>query len=142
MPTPRNDGSPSSVCSDLPLLGPALLFLLCCSVVLFAPPLQLMNGHIWVESNGKAGGATYKFLVMLKLDQEGDSGDEVEEDSHDINFFALRVREDGPRHQPQGQPGIFVDWGQCRVPELFHIDRLCISLGGWHLLRDLTGRSL
>ena len=59
-----------------------------------SPPLlppQLMNGHIWVESNGKSGGATYKFLVMLKLDSAAGGSEDEEEDTHDINFFALRV---------------------------------------------------
>lgn len=52
-----------------------------------------MNGHIWMESNGPGKGATCKFIVMLKLDTEGEEGqkNEYEGDGPDVNFFALRV---------------------------------------------------
>eukprot|EP00475_Leptophrys_vorax_P037497 TRINITY_DN64760_c0_g1_i1.p1 TRINITY_DN64760_c0_g1~~TRINITY_DN64760_c0_g1_i1.p1 ORF type:complete len:367 (-),score=60.12 TRINITY_DN64760_c0_g1_i1:259-1320(-) len=54
--------------------------------------VQLMNGHIWMESNGRGKGATCKFLVMLKLDEDGDdSGNEDEQEQPDVNFFALRI---------------------------------------------------
>jgi len=54
---------------------------------------QMMNGHIWMESSGPGKGAVCKFIVMLKLDVEGDEGEknEYEDDGPDVNFFALRV---------------------------------------------------
>ncbi|CAI5514154.1 unnamed protein product [Closterium sp. Naga37s-1] len=53
---------------------------------------QLMNGHIWMESNGRGKGATCKFLAMLKLDAEGsDDSDKDQDEGPDVNFFSLRI---------------------------------------------------
>eukprot|EP00271_Cylindrocystis_brebissonii_P015975 TRINITY_DN39079_c0_g1_i1.p1 TRINITY_DN39079_c0_g1~~TRINITY_DN39079_c0_g1_i1.p1 ORF type:complete len:844 (+),score=200.41 TRINITY_DN39079_c0_g1_i1:389-2920(+) len=54
--------------------------------------VDLSEGHIWIESGGAKGGATTRFILRLKLEEE-DGEEEAEEEEWvvpEVNFYALR----------------------------------------------------